>query len=81
MTVLADMAGFFGSALILGAFAYVNMFHRAPDLKFNLLNFVGAALLAFSLSINFNLPALLLECAWMVIAAFGIVSAVRKHVR
>lgn len=79
MPVLADVAGFLGSALILGAFAYVNMAHRAPDMMFNLLNLVGAALLAFSLSINFNLPALLLECAWMVIAAFGIVSRLGKR--
>jgi hypothetical protein len=75
---LADAAGFAGSALILLAFAYVNVWRRAPDLMFNLANLLGAGLLALSLSINYNLPALLLECAWMLIAVFGIVSALRK---
>jgi hypothetical protein len=75
---LADVAGFAGSALILLAFAYVNVLNRAPDLVFNIGNFLGAALLAVSLSINYNLPALVLECAWMLIAAYGIISAFKK---
>jgi hypothetical protein len=78
MISLADAAGFAGSALILLAFGYVNMLRRAPDMAFNLANFAGAALLAVSLSINYNLPALLLECAWMVIATFGIVTGLRR---
>ncbi len=78
MTNLADAAGFMGSALILLAFGYVNLWNRAPDLKFNLANFAGAGLLAYSLSVNYNLPALLLECAWMLIAAFGIATSLRK---
>jgi hypothetical protein len=78
MMVYANIAGFAGSALILGAFAYVNLLKRAPDLRFNLLNFFGAGLLGASLFINYNLPALLLEGAWMIIAAFGIVSALRQ---
>jgi hypothetical protein len=78
MMLIANVCGFAGSALILLAFAYVNILHRAPDLRFNLGNFAGAALLALSLSINYNLPALLLECAWMAIAAAGIVSTLRS---
>lgn len=78
MSMLADASGFAGSALILAAFAYVNVLKRAPNLLFNILNFVGAGLLAISLSINFNLPALLLECAWMAIAAYGMLSAFRS---
>jgi hypothetical protein len=77
----ANIAGFAGSALILGAFGYVNLLKRAPDLLFNLLNFFGAGLLGMSLLINYNLPALLLEGAWMVIAAFGIVSALRNKAK
>jgi hypothetical protein len=75
MSLFANIAGFAGSALILAAFAYVNVLKRAPDLSFNLLNFIGAALLAVSLWINYNLPALMLEGAWMIIAAFGIMSS------
>ncbi len=78
MIDLANIAGFAGSAIILAAFAYVNILKRAPDIFFNLGNFLGAALLAVSLSINYNLPALLLECAWMLIAVYGIVSSLRS---
>jgi hypothetical protein len=78
---LADAAGFAGSALILLSFAYVNVLHRAPDLVFNLGNFIGAALLAVSLSINYNLPALILEGAWMLIAGYGIIGALRAKAK
>jgi hypothetical protein len=78
MNLFGDIAGFAGSALILIAFAYVNILKRSPDMTFNLLNLVGAALLAVSLSINYNLPALLLEAAWMLIALYGIFTGLRE---
>ena len=72
MTFFGDIAGFLGSLIILAGFARVNVLKRAPDALFNLLNLLGAALLAVSLSINYNLPALLLEIAWMGIAFYGL---------
>jgi hypothetical protein len=39
---------------------------------FNLVNFIGAALLTVSLTVNFNLPTLVLEIVWMAIALFGL---------
>jgi hypothetical protein len=76
---LADAAGFAGTLLILGAFARQTLAQVPPDLAFNLANFIGASLLAFSLSINFNLPALLLELAWAAIALFGVVRMLAKR--
>ena len=72
MTFFGDIAGFLGSLIILAGFARVNVLKRTPDALFNLLNLLGAALLAVSLSINYNLPALLLEIAWMGIALYGL---------
>lgn len=69
---LADVAGFAGAATILGGFAYQTLRNAAPDTVSNLLNLVGALLLALSLVINFNLPALCLEVAWAGIALFGL---------
>lgn len=69
---LADIAGFLGAIIILGGFAWSTLRNAAPDLPYHLANFTGASLLAFSLSINFNLPALLLELAWAAIALFGL---------
>jgi hypothetical protein len=78
-TQLADLAGFAGTIAILAAFARQTLGNRAPDMAYNLGNLAGASLLALSLSINFNLPALLLEIAWAAIALVGVVRlAVRR---
>lgn len=79
MSFYGNIAGFLGSLLILMGFAYVNILKRPADVTFNLLNLVGAALLAVSLSINYNLPALLLEAAWMGIALYGLYQGLREN--
>lgn len=79
MNNIADITGSLGSILILAGFAYVNILKRAPDLIFNGINFLGAALLAVSLYINYNLPVLMLELSWMVIASFGIISVLAQR--
>lgn len=73
LSTVADVAGFAGAATILGGFAYQTLRNAAPDVTSNMLNLVGASLLALSLAINFNLPALCLEIAWAGIALFGLV--------
>jgi hypothetical protein len=75
----ADVAGFAGSLIILSTFARATLTGKAPDLVFHLGNLVGASLLGISLSINFNLPALLLEIAWAGIALFGLVRLMVKR--
>lgn len=79
MNNIADVAGSLGSILILAGFAYANILKRAPDLIFNGVNLAGAALLAVSLYINYNLPVLMLELAWMGIATFGIISVLAQR--
>jgi hypothetical protein len=69
----ANIAGFVGSVTILGGFARQTWSNAAPDLIYHLANLVGASLLAYSLSVHFNLPALLLELAWAAIALVGTV--------
>jgi hypothetical protein len=78
MSFWGNIAGFLGSLIILAGFARVNVLKRTPDALFNLLNLVGAALLTISLSINYNLPALLLEVAWMGIALYGLYTGLRE---
>ena len=75
----ADLIGFAGSFFIVAAFAYSNLTTRMNALWFNLSNFVGAALLTVSLTVNFNLPTMVLEVVWMAIALFGIVKALRAR--
>jgi len=69
----ADIIGFVGALTILAGFAYQTLRNAAPNLLSNGLNFLGASLLAISLMVNYNLPALALELAWAVIALLGLV--------
>ena len=71
----ADLVGFAGSFFIVVAFAYSNLTTQMNPLWFNVANFLGAALLTISLTVNFNLPTMVLEVVWMAIAVFGISKA------
>ena len=73
----ADLIGFAGSFFIVAAFAYSNLTTQMNALWFNVSNFVGAALLTVSLTVNYNLPTMVLEVVWMAIAVFGIFKALR----
>ena len=77
----ADVIGLTGSALFIGAFAYANLSKNLNKLGFNLANLVGSILLLISLAVNFNLAAFVLETAWGLIAAAGLVMAVRARMR
>lgn len=79
--VAADVIGICGSALFIGAFVYANMAKNLNKLLFNALNLIGALLLLISLSIHFNLAAFLLEIAWAIIAAAGLIGALRARQR
>ncbi len=77
-SLAADIIGIFGSALFIGAFIYANMVQVLNKLLFNALNLIGAVLLLISLSVNFNLAAVVLEVAWGGIALVGLIQALRK---
>ncbi|HEU4650543.1 MAG TPA: hypothetical protein VFS49_03930 [Croceibacterium sp.] len=77
----ADVIGLIGSALFIGAFAYANLSRHLNKVAFNLANLVGSILLLISLAVNFNLAAFVLETAWGLIAAAGLVVAVRTRAR
>ncbi len=44
-----------------------------------LLNLVGGALILLSLSHDFNLPAAVMEIAWVLVALFGIIQSLRRR--
>lgn len=75
---LADAIGICGSILFIGAFLYANRAAVLNKLLFNALNLLGAILLLISLSVHFNLAAVLLEGAWAAIALGGLVTALRE---
>lgn len=74
----ADLIGICGSILFIGAFIYANQAQTLNKLLFNAVNLAGAAMLLISLSVNFNLAAVILEVAWAIIALVGLIQALRS---
>jgi hypothetical protein len=79
---LDAIAGLIGAALILGAYAGVQLKkldpHQPPAL---LMNLCGAGLVLVSLFFQFNLAAALLEGAWVLIALWGLIDWARMKRR
>ncbi|MGH6987653.1 MAG: CBU_0592 family membrane protein [Caulobacteraceae bacterium] len=80
MSRASDLAGLAGVAMILFAYAGVQLGRldplKAPSL---LLNLAGAALILVSLLAAFNLAAFLMEAAWAAIALFGLIRLALKR--
>lgn len=77
----ADWIGLLGSAMFIIGFAYANVAKAMDKVVFNLLNIVGAVLLLISLSVHFNLAAVVLEAVWACIALAGLVAELRRRRR
>lgn len=75
----ADLVGLIGTALFIAAFLYANITATLDKLWFNAANLTGSLLLLASLSVKFNLAAFVLETAWEVIAAFGLLRALLER--
>jgi hypothetical protein len=77
--VTATIIGLIGSAIFVAAFAYANVSRAMDKRLFNAMNLVGAILLLISLSVDFNLPAAVLESVWGIIALIGLIAAIRGN--
>ncbi len=77
--LLGDIIGLCGSVIFIGAFAYANVSPSMDKVLFNALNLIGAVLLLISLSVHFNLAAVVLEAAWACIALAGLVTALNAR--
>jgi hypothetical protein len=70
---LFDAAGLPGVALILGAYAGAQLRWLDPLRSTALLmNLAGASLVLVSLTIRFNLAAVILEASWALVALYGL---------
>ncbi|MDG1005070.1 MAG: hypothetical protein P8N58_09295, partial [Emcibacteraceae bacterium] len=47
-------------------------------ITFSVLNAFGAALILVSLYVDYNLPAVTIEVAWILISLYGIYTAIRR---
>jgi hypothetical protein len=68
----ANYVGFAGMALIIAAYAYLTASKAANPLLLHGMNLAGATLLVVSLLVNTNLPALVLEGVWALVAIWGL---------
>jgi hypothetical protein len=75
---IAETLGLIGGALMVGAYAYSNIARQLNFVLFNLLNLIGSGLMVLSLSVDFNLSAMVLEIVWGLIAAFGLARALSR---
>ena len=78
---VANYVGFTGMALIVSAYAYLTASNAAKPILLHGMNLVGAALLIASLTVNRNLPSMVLESVWAAVALFGLGKALLSRGR
>ena len=77
-----DAVGIVGVGLILLAYALLQAGKVAGDaLSCQLLNLFGALAVLVSLFYEFNLSAVLMECAWVLVSLYGIARGLRARAR
>lgn len=70
---LHNIAGTIGVIAILYAYYELQLEKlRFDDYVYLLLNAVGSSLIVFSLLVEFNLSAFLMELAWVFVSCFGL---------
>ena len=78
MTV-PDWLGLAGVVLILAAYGLLQARMLAAEHPaFSACNALGAALILVSLAFDFNLPAAVIETAWLLISLYGLVRHRRR---
>lgn len=74
------IVGFVGVGCIVLAYLMLTTQRMTgEDIRYHLLNFIGAALLLYSLYFRWNLPTVIIECIWMSISSYGIWRCLRKR--
>ncbi|KWV93199.1 permease [Erythrobacter sp. YT30] len=73
-----SLIGFFGTACIIGAYAYLTLKDDPNPYILHGTNLTGAGLLTISLLVHTNWPSLVLEGFWAAIAIIGLVKAARR---
>ena len=75
-----DFVGNIGVLCIVGSYFALQVdWLDNRDLAYSLINGVGALALMISLSFDFNLSSMIIECFWLAIRAVGFVRWWRRH--
>ena len=77
--MIFDIIGLMGVTLILVVYGLVHLDRiDVKKITFSVLNSIGAALILVSLYVDYNLPAVTIEVAWILISLYGIYAAIRR---
>lgn len=77
--LLADIIGIMGVCLVLTAYYLLTVGKMtALHLNYQFLNLFGSAFVLFSLFYNWNLSAVIIEIAWILVSAIGIYRAIKQ---
>jgi hypothetical protein len=74
-----DVLGTIGVGCIIGAYLLLQIGSlRVEQLRYSLLNALGAGLILISLRYSFNASAAMVEAFWLVISIFGVARAAKR---
>jgi hypothetical protein len=66
-----------GAALIVVTYLLIQLRRmQVSDIRYSVLNATGAALILYSLSVDFNLSAFVIEAFWLLISCLGVMAKV-----
>jgi len=75
---LYDAIGIVGVGFVLISYLLLQIDRIEPkSVSYSLLNLAGAILILISLYFTFNLASFIIEIAWLLISAYGLVKAIR----
>jgi multisubunit Na+/H+ antiporter MnhB subunit len=75
---IANPIGIVGVILILIAYLFLSTGRWIPDsFKYQILNFIGAWLILYSLFFHWNVASFTIEVAWIIISVIGVYRAYR----
>ncbi|MDF1655812.1 MAG: hypothetical protein P1U34_11930 [Coxiellaceae bacterium] len=76
---VSDVIGIIGVLMVLWAYIciQINKLTR-DDMSFSLVNFIGSVLIIISLCHTMNLASFIIEIAWLIISAYGIIRCLRN---
>jgi multidrug transporter EmrE-like cation transporter len=79
---LHELIGTLGAALIVVTYLLIQLRRiDVSDVRYSLLNATGAALILYSLTVDFNLSAFVIEAFWLLISLVGIIQVLRERSR
>lgn len=77
-----DLIGCLGTVVILITYAMLQLSKlESKSFIYSLLNLIGALLILFSLFFSWNLAAVFMEGAWVVLSCYGVINALRLRRR